>query len=645
MQAKAVSRLLGLTLCLALLYGCGQLPQRAERPSTDPMAERAATLLAQGEYLAAAALYGQLASATSDPATRSRYLLAAAEAAAQGGDWDTVRAIVAELGTMPLGQTENLRYRLMLAEVYLQERRPLDAIDALGPAPPQDTPRELQIRYFKDLAGTYRQMGNLLESANALQQLDALLTGGDARLSNQTDILRTLVLLNEQVLEQLQPSPPGVAGGWMQLALIVRQHGRDPGQLDPLLDAWRARFPGHPAMPELLDTYAARLQGQLTRFDRIAVLLPQSGNLAAVSTAIRNGMLIRHLDPAAAPGPTLRFYDTTDPASVWPRYNEAVADGAELVIGPLQKEAVDQLLRAGSLPVPVLALNEVALSTAPPDNLFMFSLSPEDEARQVAEKAWLDGIRRPAVLVPQGDWGDRIAAAYQSRWQTLGGDLAGTSRYDATTHDYSDAIRSLLHLDRSEARHQEMQRWLGKRLEFEPRRRADVDAVFIAARPVQAQGIRPQLQFHRAADLPVYATSHAWLGQLSSRQTEDMRGILLPDIPWLLTDPGTGLGRDEVVRNLPNSGSAFARLYAMGMDALTLAPHLDRLRSSRFEALDGATGNLYMDEQQRVRRQLVWIRLDEPPEILGFAPRLDLQEGPVELAPVESPTDGSAPAS
>jgi len=645
MQATAVSRLLGLTLCLALLHGCSQLPQRGESPPADPLAQRAATLLSQGEYLAAATLYGQLATETSDPTTRSRYLLAAAEAAAQGGDWDTVRAVVSELGTVPLGPSENLRYRLMLAEVYLQEMRPLEAIDALGPPPAPDMPQALQARYFRDLASTYRQMGNLLESANALQQLDALLPSGEDRLSNQTDILRTLVLLNDQVLEQLQPSPPGVAGGWMQLALIVRQHGRDPEQLEPLLSAWRSRFPGHPALPELLDTYAARLQGQLTQFDQVAVLLPQSGSLAAVSAAIRDGMLIRHLDPGTDAGPTLRFYDTTDPASVWPRYNDAVADGAELIIGPLQKDAVDQLLRAGNLPVPVLALNEVALSTAPPDNLFMFSLSPEDEARQVAEKAWLDGIRRPAVLVPQGNWGDRIAAAYQARWQSLGGELAGIGRYDATTHDYSAAIRSLLHLDRSDARHEEVQRWLGQRLEFEPRRRADVDAVFIAARPVQAQGIRPQLQFHRAADLPVYATSHAWLGQLSSRQTEDMRGILLPDIPWLLTDSGSGPGRENVVRNLPNSASAFGRLYAMGMDALALAPHLARLRSSRFEALEGATGNLYMDDQQRVRRQLVWVRLDEPPEILGFAPRLDLQQGPVELAPVEPTTDETAPAS
>ena len=133
--------------------------------------------------------------------------------------------------------------------------------------------------------------------------------------------------------------------------------------------------------------------------------------------------------------------------------------------------------------------------------------------------------------------------------------------------------------------------------------------------------------------------------QLTRGQVEDMRGILLPDIPWLVQPETAAGGRADVARYLPKSGSAYGRLYAMGMDALSLAPHLNRLRSSRFESLDGKTGNLYMDENQRVRRQLVWIRLDETPEILGFTPRLDLQATPVEIAPVDNPGTALSPAS
>jgi outer membrane PBP1 activator LpoA protein len=343
--------------------------------------------------------------------------------------------------------------------------------------------------------------------------------------------------------------------------------------------------------------------------------------------------------------PDIRFYDSSDPDQVWPLYDQAVADGAELVIGPLQKEAVSQLLRAGSLSVPVLALNQVPIETAPPYNLFMYALSPEDEARQAAEKIWLDGGRRPSMLTPQGDWGDRITQAFEQRWTELGGETAGVGRYDGASHDYSATITGMLLIDDSKERHRQVQRWLGRSVEFEPRRRDDTDAIFIAARPIQAQGLRPQLQFHRAADLPVYATSHAWSGSLTPDQAVDMKGIMLPDVPWLLPEADTtDPAREQIIAELPQSQSAYARLFAMGMDAFRLGPHLNRLQSSRYESLDGSTGNLYMDELNQVHRQLVWVVLDEKPRVLGFAPRLDLQRaGDVELAP-ETSVAGDRPA-
>jgi len=626
MQVKSIVRLLLITSWLVLISGCGQLPERPGQPASDPDVARAAALLQSDQHLAAADLYRQLAARTAPAQQRADYLLSAGEAAAAGGDWDGVRFALTSLDAFSMTGTFDLRRRLLQAEVLLQEMRPLEALAALDPAPAPEARRDLQMRYYRDLADGYRQMGNLLESANALQQIDALQLDPLQRLQTQTEILRTLTALNELVLNSLQPSPPGTSGGWMQLALLVKQHGSDPVALAPELAAWRSRFPDHPALPELLSNYQAQLQAQLQEASRIAVLLPQSGTFATVAAAIRDGIMISRFALPEDKRPELRFYDATDPAGIWPLYSQAVSDGAELVIGPLQKDSVNQLLRAGELPVPVLALNQVELTTAPPETLFMYSLSPEDEARQAAERIWLDGKRRPAVLVPASGWGERIAAAFESRWNALGGRLAGIGRYDDKSHDYSETIKSLLQIDRSIARHQEMQRWLGRRLEFEPRRRDDVDAIFMAARPVQAQGIRPQLQFHRAADLPVYATSHAWLGHLNRSQLEDLRGVMLADIPWLVTDGEAEDSRREANRYLPQSGSAYGRLYAMGIDALRLVPHLRRLQSSRFESLDGSTGNLYMDDTNRVHRQLVWIRLDEQPEILGYSPRLDLQD-------------------
>lgn len=645
MQA-VTARLILIAVLLGLLAACGQAPKRPTGPGpVDPAVERAAALRAAGDYLGAAELYRQAAARTAAPDRRATYLLAAGETARDGGDWDGLRFAVEQLAGLSLTGRADLERRLLQAELALQERRASDALATLDGAFVDDAPLNLLLRYHNDRAEAYRQLGNLLETANALQDVDALQTDGEQRLQTQTAILRSLALLNERVLIELQPSPPGVSGGWMQLALLVKRHGSDPSALAPELAAWRQQFPQHPALPDLLTNYQQRLQSQLQQVSRIAVLLPQSGTFAGIAAAIRDGIMISRFALPAHRRPELRFYDATDPAGIWPLYSRAVDEGAELVIGPLQKDAVAQLLRAGELPVPVLALNQVDTGGAPPVNMYMYSLSPEDEARQAAERAWLDGSRRPIVLAPQGAWGERLATAFEERWRSLGGSVAGSGRYDPASHDYSETITQVLRIDRSNARHQEMMRWLGRRLEFEPRRRDDVDAVFLAARPVQAQGMRPQLQFHHAADLPIYTTSHAWQGSLTASQVEDMKGMHLADIPWMVSDgQGSDDTRETVERYLPKSASGYARLYAMGMDALRLVPHLKRLQSTRYESLDGSTGNLYMDEGNLIHRQLVWVILDEQPQVLGFAPRLDLQGGTPPAPVVQQPAT-STPAS
>ncbi len=644
MQVATLFRLITIAAGLILLGACTPLTERPSLPG-DRDAARAEALMAERKYLAAAALYRELAARATDDARRADYWVSAGEAARAGGDWDGVRSALETLDGMPLLGDTGLRTRLLRGELLLKELRPADALLVLADPPEPGTDETLKLRYYQALARAYRQNGNLLEAANTLQALDARQTDPARRLAIQTEILRTLALLNEQVLVNLQSSATPVSAGWMQLALLVKRYGTDPDGLAAPLAQWHQRFPRHPALPELLSSYQQQMARQLQQVSRIAVLLPQTGKLAKVAAAIRNGIMVSLYDMPANTQPTLRFYDATDPAGIWPLYNKAVADGAELVIGPLQKEAVAQLLRAGELPVPVLALNQVPIETIPPANLFMYSLSPEDEARQAAERIWLDRKRRPIVLAPEGEWGDRIAEAFAKRWGELGGTLAGIGRYDATSHDYSKTITQTLKLDRSVARHRKLEDWLGRQLEFEPRRRGDVDAVFMVARPVPAQSMRPQLQFHHASDLPIYATSHAWMGRLSRGQVEDMRGIMLADMPWLLP---TEQGRNEraiVARHLPESGSSYTRLYAMGMDALRLVPHINRLRDNRLESLDGRTGNLYMDAANQVHRQLVWIELGARPRIIGFSPRLDLQGLDDPAAPVSATAPAVPPSS
>ncbi len=636
-----------LGILLAALAGCG--PQGTVRPGTEPGREterlRAEQLLAEGQPLQAAELYLALAQRNSGP-PRLQYQFLAADALLAGHDLDRLDDLLQQLSRQPLDPAQTLWLRLLKAEVLLARHQPAAAMEQLYDRPAEGLPLALRIRYRTDLAEAYRLSGNALESARERQALDVLLLDPQARLDNQRAIVRTLLLLSEQALHQLQPSPPGIFGGWMSLALVIKQFAHDPEILRQQLDAWRAAHPTHPAMQELIDGYFEQIESQYLRAAHVAVLLPESGPYSRVAAAIRDGIVATWYQQDPAKRPLLRFYDVSDAAQAWPTYNEAVASGAEAIIGPLDKDSVKQLVRAGELTVPVLALNQVATSNRPPESLYQFSLSPEDEAHQAADRIWSDGLRRPVVLAPAGDWGRRIAEAFQARWIALGGEIAGEAAYDASATDYADTLRRLFHLDRSQARNRELERILGQRLQFEPRRRGDTDAIFMIAKSRQAHLLRPQLQFHHAGDLPVYTTSHAWDSHYDPARDRDLRGIFLPDMPWLLAGDGDDpLSRTALGQAFPACLGPYGRFYALGIDSYRLLPHLRRLQNTPGEILDGKTGTLGMDPYQHVTRRLIWARFTaDGITLLGYTPQvLDAPVQGMEMALPAASVDLPAP--
>jgi len=255
------------------------------------------------------------------------------------------------------------------------------------------------------------------------------------------------------------------------------------------------------------------------------------------------------------------------------------------------------------------------------------------------------------VLTPAGNWGDRIFNAFVDRWEQLGGTLAERQRYDTKENDFSKPIRALLNLDQSQARYQAMQRLLGQRLEFEPRRRQDAGFVFLVAKSQMARQIRPQLQFHRAADLPVYTTSHIYSGITSAVEDQDLEGIRFPIAPWLLEyDDDDPLSRQRLATVLPDMQTRYLPLYAMGMDSYQLPGHLARLQNSPREVMEGRARNLYLDSIRQLHRQMMWAQIaDGVPKAIGFTPRIETvpeaaadsaleQEGlPVILQPAAPP--------
>src|SRR6185312_7676151 len=144
----------------------------------------------------------------------------------------------------------------------------------------------------------------------------------------------------------------------------------------------------------------------------VAVLLPLSGRQAGAAATIRDGFLTAYYVSPSAGRPLVRLYDTGS-QSVAQAVDSAVRAGAVFIVGPLTREEV---AAAAQLPVPrppILALNFLPAGAESPGSFYQFALSPEDEARDVAQRILADGHHRGVAVAPDGEWGSRVLAAFR----------------------------------------------------------------------------------------------------------------------------------------------------------------------------------------------------------------------------------------
>jgi outer membrane PBP1 activator LpoA protein len=299
--------------------------------------------------------------------------------------------------------------------------------------------------------------------------------------------------------------------------------------------------------------------------------------------------------------PRITIIDSSNQVNVNPLYDSAVARGADLIIGPVDKELVNQLQQRPELPVPTLALNYVDDTQYTPANLYQFGLAPEDEIIQAASMAWQAGHRNAAILTPLGSEDQRLRAIFAEEWQRLGGKLVSTATFSGDS-DYSDVIKQLMAIDSSEARASLLMELLPRsNVEFTPRRRNDIDFIFLIANPLQGRQLKPTLAFHFAGDIPVYAMPSIYDGLSNQSENSDLNGIIFTDAPWVLDeiDPL----RVEIANNLRLSQGPLQRLRAMGVDSFRMYPRLQQLATGELNTLQGTTGSLSMSNQ-RIQRVL-----------------------------------------
>lgn len=564
-------------------------------------------------------------------------LLAAEKAHHAGRGHLTAEALerLEELQPLSFDANEQLRLTLIQAEMGQFADRPLSLLSAL-PRPTSESKRRQASRVWRLRSEAFLALGQTLPATRALVLRESVLRTPKGIRANRQLIWRTLRSVPPGGIDPRKlAATDSITRGWISLAQIMLDLWLSPSELTAATSNWENQYPKHPAQAIVLSTQptvktkqrrVVKTDGQV---DKIALLLPLSGNYSAAAKAVRDGFMVAYY-ARPQPRPDLLIYDTAANASnVANLARQATAAGADIIVGPLTKNSVSELTKASDIAVPVLTLNYLEDNAHAPQNYYQFGLSPEDEARQAAIRAMEDGHFRALALVPRSDWGVRTLNAFNDELYKQGGGLIEYVYYNPKERDFSAPITQLLKYDRSRAaaidKAQKRRRSNKATTETEDENgitplsaiRNDFDFIFLASKPESARLIRPQLRFYRASAIPVYATSHVFSGSVAQRQDLDLDGIQFGDAPWTLAPAGAiASARDEVARLWPASHARYPRLYAMGYDAFALSSQLAVGKMRSGFGFPGATGTLTLQNDGRISRELQWARFG------GGKPRL-----------------------
>lgn len=593
-----------------LLASCSSTPG-VPAADTRALEARALEALEAGDARTAANIFAQLA-ATAQGSRQAGFLLEAARLEIELNNMLSASELLtrAQNALAPGEQTQ--RAEVLWARIDIARQRPAEARARARPLLESDN---VDIRTaaleIEGLAGF--ALGQPIEAIRALSEREIWLDDIDSIRDNQ----QTLWLNLFGVPASTRPTGDEIIDGWVSLAPVARIADQD--RQNAALLQWRTEHLQHPAARILLTDILRRSPDEAAGPRQVALLLPLSSAVREQARAIRDGFMAAHMlaanevsfGAAGAPAPlagsdvAVRVYDT-GAAGAEAAYLQAQVDGADFIVGPLLRNEVESILPQSGI-VPTLALNRTLGDDDVFANTFQYALAPEDEAVAVARRAIALGQRRAVVLLPSNDRGYRIFASFQEEFEALGGEVLDFMGYDGAVGTYSNRISTLLNIDRSNARERTLQANLREALEFSPRRRRDIDMVFVIGNAGDGRQLAPQLEFLYAGDIPTYGISE--IHDLNAAGiSSDLNRIVFPEVPWLIAPDRESLRAQQTIRaRWPARSQPMARMFGMGVDSYRIVNSL--VTDPFFTSVDGSTGTLRMDPQGRIHRDLPFAQI------------------------------------
>ncbi|PSN06296.1 penicillin-binding protein activator [Siccibacter turicensis] len=664
-RSKA-ARCLPLVLATLFFAGCGTQAPDQTTPHMQGKAEADS-----GYYL------NQMQQASDD--SKTNWQLLAIRALLKEGKTDRAIALFNQL-PQALDDAQRNEQGLLDAEIKLAQRNYPAATAQLNNMKPDALDTAHQARYWHAVivASEGRPSLTLLR---ALIAEEPLVAGADKQKNIDATWQVLSQMTPEQANALVINADENTLQGWLDLQRVWFDNRNDPELMKAAIRDWQTRYPNNPGAKQLPTPLTNVQKYQPASANKIALLLPLNGQAAVFGRAIQQGFeaaknaalspvtpvsapaaepasapqpvqapdavaspsqaavndLTNETDapaaqaeqPAAAqpaataaapanPGAELKIYDTSSQplAQVLTQVQQ---DGASIVVGPLLKNSVDELLKSNT-PLNVLALNQPE-NVESRANICYFALSPEDEARDAANHMWQEGKRAPLLLVPRSALGSRVTSAFASEWSKLGGGIVLEQKFGSTA-ELKMGINSgsgiaLTGSPVSASLPQQEAVTIGGLTIPAPPTDAQitagsgkVDGVYIVATQDEVALIKPMIAMRAGSQTgaTLYASSRSAQGGAGADFRLEMEGMQFSDIPMLT---GANPSLQQQALSAVNNDYSLARLYAMGVDAWSLANHFSQMRQVPGFHLAGNTGELTATPECVINRKLTWLKYQQ----------------------------------
>ncbi len=677
-RMKAV-RCLPVILAALIFAGCG-----TQAPDQSAALLQSATQADSGFYLQ------QMQQSSND--SKTDWQLLAIRALLKEGKSQQALELYNQL-PQKLNAAQRQEQSLLAVEIKLAQKDFAGAQALLQKLKADDFDSALQARFWQDTI-TAEQGKPSLALLRALIAQAPLLTAKPQKQQNSDATWQALSSMTQAQANALViNADENVLQGWLDLQRVWFDNRNDPDMMKAGIKDWQTRYPQNPGA-KVLPSQLANVQNfKPASVNKIALLLPLSGQASVFGRAIQKGFeaakngttpvngsavpeqvaqsastdvvspsqaevtdLTRPqtqapveapaasapvqaatstspettsapaapaaqpqavANVAANPSAELKIYDTsTQPLNQI--LAQAQQDGVSLVVGPLLKNNVDELLKSNTA-LNVLALNqpEAVKNQA---NICYFALSPEDEARDAARHIHDQGKQSPLLLVPRNALGDRVTQAFADEWQKLGGGtvlqqklgslaelrggvnggsgiaLSGTPVISAQSQPQGVTIGGLTI---PPAPTDAQISGSGK-----------VDAAYIVATPEEIAFIKPMIAMRNGSQSGslLYASSRSAQGTAGPDFRLEMEGLQYSEIPMLA---GSNPALMQQALSAVNNDYSLARLYAMGVDAWALANHFAQMRGVPGFELNGNTGDLSATSDCVINRKLSWLKYQQ----------------------------------